>query len=214
LRREADVDGYPDSISAEMEWISAGGGEVELWLTASTAFVPSASLGSDSKTQASSPSSLDSPLDEGSSNVPEAVAANKLADERLANTLWDLTNILEVNAAIGVGLPTLATFFLSGFKPLLEVLSFLLENRSLPDIMARESLYSEVLFLLQALSSHMDTVPILCMPISCPSMQSNPSCQAHSSLFEALQVSTRGLRICSLKLWSEWTMSMMQLGRI
>jgi hypothetical protein len=126
-------------------------------------------------------------LDEGSSNVPEAVAANKLADERLANTLWDLTNILDVNAAIGVGLPTLATFFLSGFKPLLEVLSFLLENRSLPDIMARESLYSEVLFLLQTLSSHMDTVPSLCMPISCPSMQSNPSCQAHSSLFEALQ---------------------------
>jgi hypothetical protein len=187
LRREADVDGYPDSISAEMEWISAGGGEVELWSTASTAFVPSACLGSHSKTQASSPSSLDSPLDEGSSNVPEAVAANKLADERLANTLWDLTNILDVNAAIGVGLPTLATFFLSGFKPLLEVLSFLLENRSLPDIMARESLYSEVLFLLQALSSHMDTVPSLCMPISCPSMQSNPSCQAHSSLFEALQ---------------------------
>jgi hypothetical protein len=75
-------------------------------------------------------------LDEGSSNVPEAVAANKLADERLANALWDLTNILEVNAAVGVGLPTLATFFLSGFKPLREVLSFLLENRSLPDIMA------------------------------------------------------------------------------
>jgi hypothetical protein len=136
LRRETDVDGYPDSISAEMEWISAGGGEVELWSTASTAFVPSASLGSHSKTQASSPSSLDSPLDEGSSNVPEAVAANKLADERLANALWDLTNILEVNAAVGVGLPTLATFFLSGFKPLREVLSFLLENRSLPDIMA------------------------------------------------------------------------------
>ncbi len=126
-------------------------------------------------------------MDEGSSNVPEAVAANKLADERLPNTVWDLTNILEVDAAVGVGLPTLATFFLSGFQPLREVLSFLLENRSLPDIIARESLYSEVLFLLQALSSHMDTVPILCMPISCPSMQSNPSCQAHSSLFEALQ---------------------------
>ncbi len=127
-------------------------------------------------------------MDEGSSNVPEAVAANKLADERLANTVWDLTNILEVDAAVGVGLSTLATFFLSGFQPLREVLSFLLENRSLPDIMAQESLYSEVLFLLQALiSSHMDTVPILCMPISCPSMQSNPSCQAHSSLFEALQ---------------------------
>jgi hypothetical protein len=187
LRTKSDVDEYPDSIGAETEWISPGGGEVELWSAASTASVPSASLGSCSNTRGSSPSSTDSPLDAGSSNVPNTVSTDKLADERLANALWALTDILEVNAALGISLPTLATFFLSGFKPLREVLNFLLDNRSLPDIMAREYLYSEVFFLLRALSAHTNTLLILCMPNSCLSMQSNPGSHTHSSLFEALE---------------------------
>lgn len=187
LRTKSDVDEYPDSIGAETEWISPGGGEMELWSAASTASVPSASLGSCSNTRGSSPSSTDSPLDAGSSNVPNTVSTDKLADERLANALWALTDILEVNAALGISLPTLATFFLSGFKPLREVLNFLLENRSLPDIMAREYLYSEVFFLLRALSAHTNTLLILCMPNSCLSMQSNPGSHTHSSLFEALE---------------------------
>lgn len=186
LRTRSDGDEYSDCMGAETEWISPVEGTNECWSTASNTSVPLTSLNS-------SPTTNDSPIHSkeptctraGSFVESKVTGVGKTADDKLINSFWDLTNILEVIAELGA-LSAPAAYFLWGFEPLREILLSLLQNNSLPDIMSRESLYSEAFYLLSAISSHRNILPILFMSISRLNSEST-QCGKKGSVFEAFE---------------------------